>query len=158
MTTETVIIGGGVIGLAIAIELKLRGTHVTVLCRDFQAAATHAAAGMLAPDAENISNGAMHSLCWRSRTLYPDWTHKLEELTGLNTGYRPCGILAPVLGEAGGAGGDREVNSSSSPAYWLNKEAIHQYQPGLGAEVVGGWWYPEVAGGILKMHKLIIRL
>ncbi|MEH1767907.1 glycine oxidase ThiO [Nostoc sp.] len=151
MTSETVIIGGGVIGLAIAIELKLRGANVTVLCRDFQAAATHAAAGMLAPDAENIPNGAMRSLCWRSRALYPDWTRKLEELTGLNTGYRPCGILAPVFEEAGGegkAGGVGEVNSSSSPsspAYWLNKEAIHQYQPGLGAEVIGGWWYPEDA-------------
>ncbi|MEH1854045.1 MAG: glycine oxidase ThiO [Nostoc sp.] len=163
MTSETVIIGGGVIGLAIAIELKLRGTNVTVLCRDFQAAATHAAAGMLAPDAENIPNGAMRSLCWRSRALYPDWTRKLEELTGLNTGYRPCGILAPVFEEAGGEGsreqgaGSREQGenfsplhpspcpSASSPAYWLNKEAIHQYQPGLGAEVVGGWWYPEDA-------------
>jgi thiazole synthase len=37
------------------------------------------------------------------------------------------------------------LTPSSSPAYWLNKEAIHQYQPGLGAEVVGGWWYPEDA-------------
>ncbi|MEH2366860.1 glycine oxidase ThiO [Nostoc sp.] len=156
MISETVIIGGGVIGLAIAIELKLRGTNVTVLCRDFQAAATHAAAGMLAPDAENIPNGAMRSLCWRSRALYPDWTRKLEELTGLNTGYRACGILAPVFEEAGGQGGrgageqgsrgeSLSSSSPSSPAYWLNKEAIHQYQPGLGAEVVGGWWYPEDA-------------
>ncbi|WP_445631677.1 glycine oxidase ThiO [Nostoc sp. DSM 114167] len=161
MISETVIIGGGVIGLAIAIELKLRGTNVTVLCRDFQAAATHAAAGMLAPDAENIANEAMRSLCWRSRALYPDWTRKLEELTGLNTGYRACGILAPVFEEAGGqgsrgAGEQGKLLSSAplplcpsaseeSPAYWLNKEAIHQYQPGLGAEVVGGWWYPEDA-------------
>jgi len=147
MTSEIVIIGGGVIGLAIAIELKLRGASVTVLCRDFQAAATHAAAGMLAPDAEKIPNEAMRSLCWRSRALYPNWTRKLEELTGLNTGYRPCGILAPVFEEAEGqgAGGENTSSSSSSPAYWLNKEAIHQYQAGLGAEVVGGWWYPEDA-------------
>ncbi|MDM9581025.1 FAD-dependent oxidoreductase [Nostoc sp. GT001] len=186
MISETVIIGGGVIGLAIAIELKLRGTNVTVLCRDFQAAATHAAAGMLAPDAENIANEAMRSLCWRSRALYPDWTRKLEELTGLNTGYRACGILAPVFeeagehtslreaaptttlsnrggstslreasptatlsdqgaGEQGGRGESLSSSSPSSPSYWLNKEAIHQYQPGLGAEVVGGWWYPEDA-------------
>ncbi|MEH2329066.1 glycine oxidase ThiO [Nostoc sp.] len=159
MISETVIIGGGVIGLAIAIELKLRGTNVTVLCRDLQAAATHAAAGMLAPDAENIANEAMRSLCWRSRALYPDWTRKLEELTGLNTGYRPCGILAPLFEEAGEAGEAGEAEgvlssaplplrpsaSEESPAYWLNKEAIHQYQPGLGAEVVGGWWYPEDA-------------
>ncbi|WP_375515456.1 glycine oxidase ThiO [uncultured Nostoc sp.] len=150
MTSETVIIGGGVIGLAIAIELKLRGASVTVLCRDFQAAATYAAAGMLAPDAENIPNGAMRSLCWRSRALYPDWTRKLEELTGLNTGYRSCGILAPIFEEAEGQGAEEQRSrgeslSFSSPAYWLNKEAIHQYQSGLGAEVGGGWWYPEDA-------------
>ncbi|MBW4613265.1 MAG: glycine oxidase ThiO [Desmonostoc vinosum HA7617-LM4] len=179
MASDIVIIGGGVIGLAIAVELKLRGTNVTVLCRDFQAAATHAAAGMLAPDAENISNEAMYSLCWRSRSLYPDWTRKLEELTGLNTSYWPCGSLTPVYEEAGGQGagrhGDVSIKLTASPlrvrqlpvegnppaaldsplhpisasspltAYWLNKEAIHQYQPGLGTEVAGGWWYPEDA-------------
>ena len=168
MISETVIIGGGVIGLAIAIELKLRGTNVTVLCRDFQAAATHAAAGMLAPDAENIANEAMRSLCWRSRVLYPDWTRKLEELTGLNTGYRPCGILAPLFEEAGGQGGggaeeqrsrgeSLSSSSPSSPAYWLNKEAIHQYQLGLGAEVVGGWWYPEDAQVDNKALAYVLR-
>ncbi|RCJ37385.1 glycine oxidase ThiO [Nostoc minutum NIES-26] len=164
MTSDILIIGGGVIGLAIAIELKLRGAHVTVLCRDFQAAATHAAAGMLAPDAENIPDEAMYSLCWRSRSLYPDWTRKLEDSIGLNTGYRPCGILAPIYEESRGAGEQRSrgageaISSSSplspsfpsphareSPAYWLDRAAIHQYQSGLGDEVVGGWWYPEDA-------------
>ncbi|MBW4641424.1 MAG: glycine oxidase ThiO [Goleter apudmare HA4340-LM2] len=148
MASDVLIIGGGVIGLAIAVELKLRGASVTVLCRDFPAAATHAAAGMLAPDAEKISSEVMRSLCWRSRSLYLDWTHKLEALTGLNTGYWACGILAPVLADMG----EQEVrvaennyDSPSSPAYWLDQDAIHQYQPGLGAAVVGGWWYPEDA-------------
>ncbi len=158
MASDVLIIGGGVIGLAIAVELKLRGAIVTVLCRDFSAAATHAAAGMLAPDAENISSEAMGALCWRSRSLYLDWTQKLEALTGLNTGYWPCGILAPAFGEEGeqGAGGREQgvmknyinfpsSSSSFSPAYWLNQDTIHQYQPGLSTEVVGGWWYPEDA-------------
>jgi len=34
------------------VELRLRGASVTVLSRDFYAAATQAAAGMLAPQAE----------------------------------------------------------------------------------------------------------
>ncbi|MDF5708566.1 MAG: glycine oxidase ThiO [Nostoc sp. S4] len=173
MTSEIVIIGGGVIGLAIAIELKLRQTNVTVVCRDFQAAATHAAAGMLAPDAEKIPNEAMRSLCWRSRALYADWTRKLEELTGLNTNYWPCGILTPVFQEAQGQGvggkGENEklplfpllsaprLPASSSPSYWLDKEAIHQYQPGLGAEVVGGWWYPEDAQVDNKALAQVLR-
>lgn len=145
MTSEIVIIGGGVIGLAIAIELKLRGANVTVLCRDFRAAAAHAAAGMLAPDAENIQNQAMLSLCWRSRSLYPEWTRKLEEVTSLNTGYWPCGILAPVYQQQGEKNSPLSPSNRESPAYWLDQAAIHQYQPGLGSEVVGGWWYPEDA-------------
>ncbi|GBE92968.1 glycine oxidase ThiO [Nostoc cycadae] len=139
MTSDVLIIGGGVIGLAIAVELKLRGTNVTVLCRDFQAAATHAAAGMLAPDAEIIQDEIMGKLCRRSRALYPEWTRKLEDLTGINTGYWACGILAPVYQQPESAA------ACDSPAYWLDQAAIHQYQPGLGNDVVGGWWYPEDA-------------
>ncbi|BAY17969.1 thiazole synthase [Anabaenopsis circularis NIES-21] len=139
MTSDVLIIGGGVIGLAIAVELKLRGTNVTVLCRDFQAAATHAAAGMLAPDAEIIQDEIMGKLCRRSRALYPEWTRKLEDLTGINTGYWACGILAPVYQQP------ESPAACDSPAYWLDQAAIHQYQPGLGNDVVGGWWYPEDA-------------
>ncbi|MBU7585827.1 MAG: glycine oxidase ThiO [Nostoc sp. TH1S01] len=139
MTSDVLIIGGGVIGLAIAVELKLRGTNVTVLCRDFQAAATHAAAGMLAPDAEIIQDEMMGKLCRRSRALYPEWTSKLEDLTGINIGYWACGILAPVYQQP------KLSATSESPAYWLDQTAIHQYQPGLSNDVVGGWWYPEDA-------------
>ncbi len=139
MTRDVLIIGGGVIGLAIAIELKLRGASPTVISRDFQAAATHAAAGMLAPDAEQISVAAMQQLCWRSRSLYPEWTGKLEEITGLSTGYWSCGILAPVYQPDE----SKEKSCSSSPGYWLDREAIHQYQSGLDESVIGGWWYPE---------------
>jgi thiazole synthase len=143
MTSDILIIGGGVIGLAIAVELKLRGANVTVLCRDFNAAASHAAAGMLAPDAEKLTNQAMYALCWRSRALYPDWTHKLEELAGLPTHYWPCGILAPVYEHQDQKNAALLPSSRESPAYWLDQAVIEQYQPGLSAEVVGGWWYPE---------------
>ncbi|KAB8334960.1 glycine oxidase ThiO [Scytonema tolypothrichoides VB-61278] len=158
MTSDVLIIGGGVISMAIAIELKLRGAKVTVVNRDFHAAALRAAAGMLAPGAERISDKAMQELCMRSVYLYPDWTRKLEEFTSINTGYWSCGILAPVYqdetteqGEKGAKqekserGKETSLTHSSSPTYWLEKEAIHQYQPGLGEEVVGGWWYPEDA-------------
>ncbi len=150
-TSDVLIIGGGVIGLAIAVELKLRGASVTVLCRDFHAAASHAAAGMLAPQAEAIPPSPMLDLCLRSRALYPEWTRKLEEISGLATGYWPCGILAPVYeirGQGSGVRGQDASNihsASDCPAEWLDRDAINWYQPGLGAEVVGGWWYPEDA-------------
>lgn len=131
---EILIIGGGVIGLAIAIELKLRGAGVTVVSRNGQQASTLAAAGMLAPFAEAIPAGPMLDLCLRSRSLYPQWCYKLEQLTGMPSGYLPCGILSPVY--------NTPANLSNTDA-WLDKKSIHLYQPGLGSEVVGGWWYPE---------------
>ncbi|MUG98590.1 glycine oxidase ThiO [Scytonema sp. UIC 10036] len=143
MTSNVLIIGGGIIGLAVAIELKLRGAQVTLVSRNFQTAATHAAAGMLAPSAEKISHTAMQELCQRSLSSYANWTHKLETFTGLNTGYWSCGILTPVFQERGET--TPPNLPSSSPSYWLERETIHQYQPGLGEEAIGGWWYPEDA-------------
>ncbi|MFB2895870.1 glycine oxidase ThiO [Aerosakkonemataceae cyanobacterium BLCC-F50] len=132
--SDVLIIGGGIVGLALAIELKLRSVKVTVLSRDFQEAATHAAAGMLAPQAEKIPPSPMLDLCLQSRAIYPDWIGKLEEITGLETGYWSCGILAPVYH----AGENLLTNQ-----FWLNQSEIQQHQPGLSSEVVGGWWYPD---------------
>ncbi|MEM7061752.1 MAG: glycine oxidase ThiO [Cyanobacteria bacterium P01_B01_bin.77] len=124
---DVLVMGGGIIGLAIATELCQQGATVTVLSRDFNAAAGHAAAGMLAPQAEKLS-GPLLELSERSLTLYPDWSHKLEQLTGQDVGYWPCGILAPLL----------------SPATDdLGASAIHSYQPHLSNEVAGGYWYPQ---------------
>ena len=135
-SANVLIIGGGIIGLAIAVELKRQGVRVTVVSKDFVQAASHAAAGMLAPMAERLTSNAMLDLCLRSRWLYPEWTRKLEELTGLETGYLPCGILAPVYSKP-------ESIAEDDSAVWLDRQAIQMYQPGLSDRVVGGWWYPE---------------
>lgn len=143
-TADILIIGGGVIGLAIALELTHQGAAVTVLSRDFKQAATHAAAGMLAPQAEALPAGPMLDLCLRSRSLYPDWTRKLEILTGLDPGYWSCGILAPTFAEDISSG----VASPEQPtvdSQWLDQAAIHQHQPGLSPQVIGGWWFPQDA-------------
>ena len=148
---EVLVVGGGIVGLAIALELKLRGAQVTVLSRDFQQAAAHAAAGMLAPHAEDLA-GDMLQLCLRSRALYADWTRKLEDISGMATGYWACGILAPQYAnqyanqsaqEHEDADADAKLLRSQSPSPWLSQSAIHLAQPGLSADVIGGWWYPE---------------
>jgi thiazole synthase len=95
----------------------------------------------------------MLDLCLRSRDLYPDWIRKLEDLTGQNTGYWACGILAPVYQqqEQNKPQPDQTTNSSGlclppfTSLTWLDRAAIHHHYPGLGPEVVGGWWYPQDA-------------
>ncbi len=138
--SDIIVIGGGIIGISIAIELKLRGAGVTIINRDFQEAAGHVAAGMLAPQAEQIPPGPMLELCSQSLSLYENWTRKLEGITGLDTGYWDCGILAPVYQEDLIASKSRV---ESTTCHWLNQEAIRKRQPNLGVDVVGGWWYPQ---------------
>ncbi len=139
--SDVLIIGGGAIGLATALELALRGVSVKILSRNFQEAALHAAAGMLAPQAEGILPGPMLELCLRSRSLYPEWASKLESLTGIDPEYWPCGIIAPLYGDVErfcDAVVDKpEVNR------WCDRPSLNALQPDLGCEITGGWWFPE---------------
>ena len=149
-TSEILIVGGGIIGLAIAVDLQLRGAKVTLLVRDIAQAASRAAAGMLAPHAEGIPPGPFLDLCLRSRWLYPEWSRKIEDLTGINSGYYPCGILAPVYEL------DQPVTTEEVNKIWLDSNAVHLYQPGLGKDVVGGWWYPD--DGQVDNRQLVTAL
>ena len=137
--SSTVIIGGGLIGSAIALSLQQRGEQVTVISRQQAEAAGFAAGGMIAPQAEAIPPSPLLDLALRSRQFYPDWIQQLEEMTGLDTGYFPCGILAPVVYDA-----SKEPDSPPvEPATWVEKTDLEFYQAGLGEDVVGAWWYPE---------------
>jgi thiazole synthase len=88
----------------------------------------------------------MLDLCLRSRNLYPEWIRKLEQLTGVSTGYWPGGILAPVYTTPEASQTENQHGETApETGVWLSRDAIHLYQPGLGSDVVGGWWYPEDA-------------
>lgn len=129
---EVIVIGGGIIGLACALQLKLRGKDVTVISGNFKQAATHAAAGMLAPSAEGLT-GVMLQLAQQSLTLYPQWIDKLQHLGAKDMDYNPCGIIAPVYSNP----------AASSAGQWLDRASLDYYQCGLGKEVMGAWWYPQ---------------
>lgn len=101
-TTEVAIIGGGVIGLAVARALTSRGVRdVTVIERDsFGAEASGAAAGMLAPQSEANCADEFFDLCRRSRDLYPVFAAELREETGIDIQLETKGTLYLGLDEA----------------------------------------------------------
>ena len=67
-----VVLGGGLMGLAVAHQLARRGHAVRVISRNRNEAAGFVAAGMLAPHAEGLS-GQLLTLGQRSLALIPQW-------------------------------------------------------------------------------------
>ena len=91
---EVLVIGGGVVGLAIAWRAAQRGLAVTVADPAPAAGATHAAAGMLTPVAEAAyAERELFRLGSASLDRYPAFAAELTGLTGLPTGFAPTGTL-----------------------------------------------------------------
>lgn len=100
-TSDVVIIGGGVIGLAIARELARRGVRdVTLIERGgLGAEASSAAAGMLAPQAEADCADEFFSLTCRSRDMYPGFASDLQDETGIDIELDTNGTLYLALSQ-----------------------------------------------------------
>jgi glycine oxidase len=97
---EVLIVGGGIIGSAIALRLAQSGTSVTVIDRGQPCSeASGAAAGMLAPQGEMIEPEAFSEFCTASRDLYPELVAEVKELTGESIYYRNDGTLLAALDE-----------------------------------------------------------
>jgi len=94
-TTDVVIIGGGVIGLAIARALALRGVRDINLFETARLGteASFAAAGMLAPQVEADAQDDFFTLACRSRDMYPSFAEELREETGIDIELDTTGTL-----------------------------------------------------------------
>jgi glycine oxidase len=143
--TDVLVIGGGVIGMATALELRLRGAAVTVVDRHLCGqGTTRAAAGMLAPEAEGLT-GALRELGIRSRSLYAEWIRKLMHLSGLPCGYWCCGILAPISDSGCECRFDAKFDSevSQTNSNFIDRAQVQKRQSGLSGDITGALWYPE---------------
>jgi glycine oxidase len=122
---DVLIVGGGVMGCAIALRLRQAGMKVTVLERSIPGAeASSAAAGILAPQMEADGPGPFLELCLRSRALYGALATELRELTGVDIAYLPCGVLKTAFSEA-------QLHHLEATAAW-------QKALGLRAELLDG--------------------
>ena len=91
---DAAIVGGGLIGLASALELSRRGLRVCVVDRGDPGQASRAAAGILGPQSEAHAASPMLELCSASYALYPQFVAPLGEV-----GFRACGTLHLAFSE-----------------------------------------------------------
>ena len=92
---DVVVVGAGIVGLAVAWRASAQGLRVVVVDRgDPGRGASHVAAGMLAPVSEaDLADETLLELCLESAGLWPAFALELEHLTGVATRYRACGTL-----------------------------------------------------------------
>src|SRR2546425_12968267 len=96
-TTEVVIAGGGVIGCAIAYQLRRSGVDVAVLdTGEIGAEASSAAAGLLAPLGSLSGPGHLADLLLASWSMFPALVPELEETSGIHLAYECSGSLRVV--------------------------------------------------------------
>jgi len=101
---DVVVVGGGIIGLAVAWRARAKGLSVTVLERDVTGRGTsHVAAGMLAPVAEaefGDAGQALLELGLRLAEMWPGFAGELEAAAGGNgVGLRATGTLVVARDE-----------------------------------------------------------
>jgi glycine oxidase ThiO len=98
---DVLVLGAGIIGLACARELALRGLKVEIVERlPAGNEASVAAGGMLAPTGEADAPRAFLDACRESRDLWGSWVAALEGETGLGVDYDTSGALLLALDEA----------------------------------------------------------
>ena len=94
---NTVIIGGGIIGLSLGWQLARKGVNVEILERSKAGqSASRAAAGMLAPQAEmGFEDIELFYLCRKSLEMYPRFTDELFEDSGIKVELERTGCILP---------------------------------------------------------------
>lgn len=132
---KAIVIGGGIIGVSVALELASTGLEVTVLDKSAPGSeASTAAGGMLAAQAESTKAGPLIDLMVRSRSLYPKWVKNLEALSGLEVGYLPSGLLQVAFDEDEAQGLQARVTWQEAiglRAQWLTGAQARQREPAL---------------------------
>jgi len=141
------IIGGGVIGLAVARALALRGVGEVLLLErnSLGAESSSAAAGMLAPQAEANRPHEFFYLTCRSRDMYPAFAAALLEETGIDIELETTGTLYLAFTAHDVEELERRYTwqkNSGLPIEMLKPEAARIHEPSICDEVRAALRFP----------------
>ncbi len=146
---DILVLGGGMIGTAIAEELARRGRRVTVLEQGtIGCEASTAAAGILSAQMDIERPGPLLDLCQASRRIYPGWARRLESASKQRVGWHEDGILWVAFNQP-------ELRRMARRAAWQRRRGlpvetwsafqIRHREPVVSRRVAGGFFFPTEA-------------
>jgi len=135
---DALVVGGGVIGAAVAWRLARAGAAVTLLERDeIGAHASAAAAGMLAPISESLGSGAIFSLGRDSLARLEAELGELRELSGVDPELVCSGVLRVAAADEADALRARAEALAAFGCSWLDARELEKRAPGLAPGCAG---------------------
>ncbi len=146
---DAVIAGGGVIGASIALELASVGLKVALFdANEPGKAASWASAGMISPAPEGPGMIPFVPISLASVALYPEFIRNVEELSGIDVGYRKDGAIDAIF--------DGNVEEELSTvialqhgvglrAEALNAQQAREMEPALSEDIEAAIFRPDEA-------------
>ena len=144
---DVLVVGGGIIGLAIAREAARAGMRVRLLEKGaIGREASSAAAGLLGPQLGTDRPDPLLPLCLASRDLYPVFAREVADESGIDPALLDPGTLV-VAARAGEAEAlDRQCafqRSIGLPAERVRGGELRRLEPSLRADCVEGLYLPR---------------
>ena len=90
---DVIVIGGGIIGLSLSIELRKKGATVLVVERGEPGREASSAAGGMLVDCPLETPTALQPLATASARMYPEFAHELEVESGMKVDLRDQGTI-----------------------------------------------------------------
>jgi glycine oxidase len=139
VAADLVVVGGGIVGLAITAAAVDRGLSVALLTAQRTGAASRAAAGLLVPHYGEGATGAVERFMRAACDLYPSYVQAVQERSGIRVGFDACGAI-----ELARSAVECAALHSRAPdgAERLTAGAVAALEPAL-APSAGGLLYPN---------------
>lgn len=148
-TCDVIVIGGGIVGCAVARLLARRGRRVALLERgEIGGEASGASAGILGVQSETSDDGMLR-LAAHSRQLYDGLLAELREETGTDARSTRRGTLAVAVDEGEGSLLSARLSwlaAAGLPARALRPEELWRREPEISRGAIGGALFERDCG------------